>query len=121
MVFLSSALTASLAAYSLFGSVEAASLVNKLRSLTPAARNILRRATPPAPHFVIYSDKYVSTEPTVAEINVSEVFLQCALANSDVTGLQCIVSAFHFLGICTQEYRRNYQCPLILVNIGCGR
>lgn len=103
MVFLYSALTAFLAACSLLGSVEAALLVNKLRSLTPAARNILRRTTPAPPHFVIYSDKYVSTEPTVAEINVSEVFLQCALANYHVAGLQCIVSVFHFLRIDTQE------------------
>lgn len=101
MVFLRSALTASLAACSLLGTVEAASLVEKLRSLTPAARNVLSRATPAAPHFVIYSDAYVSTEPTVAEINVSAISLQRALANFLVAGIQCIVSTFHFLGIYT--------------------
>ena len=74
MVFLRSALTASLAVCSLLGSAEAIPLMDKLRSLTPAARNILKRATPAAPHFVVYSDKYVSTNPTVSEINVSESF-----------------------------------------------
>lgn len=98
MMFLRSALPVALAACSLFGSAQSASLMNKLRSLTPAARNVLKRATPAAPHFVIYSDAYVATEPTVAEINVREILLQHAFANYHVAGLQCIVSAHHFSG-----------------------
>ncbi|KAF8547935.1 hypothetical protein OG21DRAFT_1599586 [Imleria badia] len=69
LVFLRSAVTASLAVCTLLGSAEAVPLVDKLRSLTPAARDTLKRAAPAAPHFVVYSDKYVSTKPTMAEIN----------------------------------------------------
>ena len=38
------------------------------------ARNILKRATPAAPHFVVYSDEWVSGEngpPAVSEVQVS--------------------------------------------------
>ncbi|KIJ62462.1 carbohydrate-binding module family 5 protein [Hydnomerulius pinastri MD-312] len=74
MVCLRSALTASAAALSFIGSTQAASLADKLRSLTPSARNVLKRATPVAPYFVAYSDKYISDEPTVADIDGFNVF-----------------------------------------------
>ncbi|KAG9316110.1 glycoside hydrolase family 18 protein [Chiua virens] len=67
-------LATSLAACSLFGLTHGVPLMDKLRSLTPAARNVLKRATPTAPYFVVYSDAYVATEPTVAEINGFNVF-----------------------------------------------
>ena len=41
--------------------------------LTDSARKILSRATPAAPHFVIYSDEWVSGEngpPSVSEVQV---------------------------------------------------
>ncbi|KAF9244465.1 glycoside hydrolase family 18 protein [Melanogaster broomeanus] len=74
MVCLRSVLTASVAALSFLGSSQAASLADKLRSLTPSARSVLKRATPVAPHFVAYSDKYISTEPTVSDIWGFNVF-----------------------------------------------
>ncbi|KAH7925802.1 glycoside hydrolase family 18 protein [Leucogyrophana mollusca] len=69
-----SVLTVATAAFAYLGGVASAPLVDKLRSLNPAARNILKRATPVAPHFVAYSDKYISDEPTVADINGFNVF-----------------------------------------------
>lgn len=74
MVFLRPTLTASLAVFSSLGSVQTASLIDRLKSLSPPARDVLRRATPAAPHFVAYSDKYVSPEPTVTDINVSQSY-----------------------------------------------
>jgi hypothetical protein len=46
-------------------------LEEMLRGLTPKARNVLKRATPVAPHFVLYSDAYVSSEPSASNISVS--------------------------------------------------
>ncbi|KIJ19596.1 carbohydrate-binding module family 5 protein [Paxillus involutus ATCC 200175] len=74
MVCLRSALTASVVALSLVGSIQGASIADKLRSFTPTARKVLKRATPVAPHFVAYSDKYISTEPTVEDIWGFNVF-----------------------------------------------
>lgn len=50
---------------SLSGIVSAASIpssLDKYAALDTTAREILARATPTAPHFVIYSDKFVSGE-----------------------------------------------------------
>lgn len=74
MVHLYLALTAAIAAFACFGEVASVPLEQTLRSLTPKASNILKRATPVAPHFVLYSDAYVSTEPTVSEICGFNVF-----------------------------------------------
>lgn len=71
MVFLRSALTASLAVLFSLGPAQAASFMNKLRNLSSPARNVLRKATPATPHFVSYSDKYVSIDSALADINVS--------------------------------------------------
>lgn len=61
------------AAFACFGEVASVPLAERLRSLTPKAGDLLKRATPVAPHFVVYSDAYVSTEPTPSDISVSIV------------------------------------------------
>ncbi|KAG2106191.1 glycoside hydrolase family 18 protein [Suillus discolor] len=71
---LSLTLTTAMAAFACFGEVASVPLEETLRSLTPKARNVLKRATPVAPYFVLYSDAYVSTEPTVSEISGFNVF-----------------------------------------------
>ncbi|KAG2037104.1 glycoside hydrolase superfamily [Suillus americanus] len=74
MVHLYLALTAAMAAFACFGEVACVPLEEMLRGLTPKARNVLKRATPVAPYFVLYSDAYVSSEPTVSEISGFNVF-----------------------------------------------
>ncbi|KAG2144447.1 glycoside hydrolase family 18 protein [Suillus bovinus] len=74
MLHLYLALTAALAAFACFREVASAPLEEVLRGLTPKARNVLKRATPVAPYFVLYSDAYVSTEPTASEISGFNVF-----------------------------------------------
>ncbi|KAG1880906.1 glycoside hydrolase family 18 protein [Suillus subluteus] len=64
MVHIYSILTAAMAAFACFGEVASVPLEQMLRGLTPKARNVLKRATPVSPYFVLYSDAYVSTEPT---------------------------------------------------------
>lgn len=72
MVLLRPGVTAALAAFSLLGSTVAVPLVDKLRSLTPGARDLLKRSTPAAPRFVVYSDAWVNPLPSTAEIKVSK-------------------------------------------------
>lgn len=57
-------------AFACFGEVSSIPLAERMRSLTPKAKSVLKRATPVAPRFVLYSDAYVSTEPTASDINV---------------------------------------------------
>ena len=64
------------------------------------ARDILARATPAAPHFAIYSDKWVSSSgpPSPSTINVRKATsLHIDLTNQrlNFTGLQRIVSCLH--------------------------
>ena len=73
MVLVRSSVTvALLAAFSLLCSTVATPLVDKLNTLTPGARDLLKRSTPVAPRFVVYSDAWVSSLPTTAEIKVSK-------------------------------------------------
>ncbi|KAG1734932.1 glycoside hydrolase family 18 protein [Suillus paluster] len=74
MVHFYQALTAAAAAFACFGEVASVPLEERLRSLTPKAKNVLKRATPVAPYFVLYSDAYVSTEPTASDISGFNVF-----------------------------------------------
>lgn len=71
MVSLRFGLTAALAAASLIGSSLAIPLVDKLRSLSPDARDLLKRSTPAAPRFVVYDDAWVSPLPTPTQLQVS--------------------------------------------------
>lgn len=70
-MFLRTGLTASLVALSLLGSTLAIPLVDKLRSLSPGARDLLKRSTPAAPRFVVYDDAWVSPLPTPTQLKVS--------------------------------------------------
>ncbi|OJA17361.1 hypothetical protein AZE42_03902 [Rhizopogon vesiculosus] len=74
MVHFYHTLVAAAAAFACFGEVTSMPLEEKLRSLTPKAKSVLKRATPVAPYFVVYSDAYVSTEPTPSEILGFNVF-----------------------------------------------
>ncbi|KAF8553127.1 glycoside hydrolase family 18 protein [Imleria badia] len=74
MVLLRSGLSAALAAFSLLGSTLAVSLVDKLRSLSPGARDILKRSTPAAPRFVVYSDAWVDSFPTPQDLKGYNVY-----------------------------------------------
>lgn len=60
--------------FACLGMVASVPLEERMRNLTPKAKNVLKRATPVAPHFVLYSDAYVSTEPTASDISGFNVF-----------------------------------------------
>lgn len=58
----------------LFSACVVSSLPSTSDGLDLEARNILARSTPAAPHFVVYSDEWVSGEngpPAVSEVQVS--------------------------------------------------
>ncbi|EIW74227.1 glycoside hydrolase family 18 protein [Coniophora puteana RWD-64-598 SS2] len=76
--FRSSALAVAAAVFSLIGSAAASPLPleERLNNFLAARKSpVAKRATvPDAPHFVVYSDKYSSTEPAIADINGFNVF-----------------------------------------------
>lgn len=71
MVLLRSGMTAALAAFSLLGSTLAVPLADKLRSLGPEARDILKRSTPAPPRFFVYDDTWVPYPPNTEQLTVS--------------------------------------------------
>ncbi|KAG9312386.1 glycoside hydrolase family 18 protein [Chiua virens] len=73
MVSLRTGVTAALAAYHLLGSTLAVPLVNKLTSLSPGARDLLKRSTPAAPRFVVYDDAG-SSLPSADQLKGYNVF-----------------------------------------------
>ena len=82
MMLFRSGLTTALAAFSLLGSSLAAPLVDKLKSLSPGARDLLKRSTPAAPRFVVYSDAWVNPLPTPEDLKVSRHSRILPLANT---------------------------------------
>lgn len=72
MLSFSSGLAASLVFVSLFGSLQAVPLTEKLRGLSPLARDFLKRSTPVAPYFVAYNDEWLNPLPTAADLEVSK-------------------------------------------------
>ncbi|KAJ8519827.1 hypothetical protein ONZ45_g3252 [Pleurotus djamor] len=78
-LFALSSLLLALRATSLFATVAAAPVnETNFESLSPKARSILARATPAAPHFVMYSDMWVSGQtrpPTAAQLAGTNVFI----------------------------------------------
>ncbi|KAH0835490.1 glycoside hydrolase family 18 protein [Lanmaoa asiatica] len=74
MVFLYSGVTVALAVISLLGSTLAVPLVDKLRSLGPEARDLLKRSTPAAPRFVVYDDAWVSPLPAPTQLQGYNVY-----------------------------------------------
>lgn len=82
MMLFSSGVTAALATFSLLGSTLAVPLVDKLRSLSPGARDLLKKSTPAAPRFVVYDDAWVSPLPTPAQLKVSRHSHTSSLADA---------------------------------------
>ena len=77
-------------ALTFIGSVKSAPIVE----LDPVARDILARAAPVAPRFVIYSDKFVSGEtgpPPASDVAVSTVLSCLSCYSFFRLGLQCLV------------------------------
>ncbi|KAG8214865.1 hypothetical protein J3R82DRAFT_10032 [Butyriboletus roseoflavus] len=72
MVSIRSGVTTFVAFFSLFGSLYAVPLVEKLDRLSPSARDLLKRSTPAAPHFLAYNDQWLSPFPSSSELSVSE-------------------------------------------------
>ncbi|KAH0832271.1 hypothetical protein J3R83DRAFT_13264 [Lanmaoa asiatica] len=91
MVSFRSSVTASLVLSSLFGSIRAVPLAEKLRRLSPFARDFLKRSTPAAPYFVAYNDKWLNPLPTASDLEgytVLQVALTFLLASSSVDEAQ---------------------------------
>ncbi|KAG9312383.1 glycoside hydrolase [Chiua virens] len=74
MMSLSSVVIVISLAFSMFGSALADPLADKLRSLSPGARDILKRTTPAAPHFVVYNDAWTSPLPTASQLQGYNVY-----------------------------------------------
>ncbi|KAH7886592.1 glycoside hydrolase family 18 protein [Phlebopus sp. FC_14] len=74
MVCIRAILSAVATTFSLVQSAHAASIADKLSRLSPLARNVLKRATPVAPHFVVYNDRYISSPPSPTDIDGFNVF-----------------------------------------------
>ena len=60
-----------LAAFSLSRLTLAVPLTDKLKGLSPGARDLLKKSTPAAPRFVVYDDAWVSSLPTPTQLKVS--------------------------------------------------
>ena len=71
MVSFRAGVTAVVTVLSVLGLIHAVPLADKLRRLSPSARDVLRRSTPAAPRFVVYNDKSVSPFPSASELQVS--------------------------------------------------
>ena len=69
-----SVFTAALMACSMLEFALAVPLGDKLTSLSPGARNILKRTTPAAPRFVIYSDAWTYPLPSASQLQVNGMF-----------------------------------------------
>lgn len=71
MVSLRAGATVAFTLFSLLGSSLAVPLFDKLITLSPGARDILKRSTPSAPHFSVYNDASVNNFPSALELKVS--------------------------------------------------
>lgn len=71
MAFLRARATAAFTVFSLLGSSLAVPLFDKLVALSPGARDLLKRSTPAAPHFVVYDDVWEKPLPSPTELKVS--------------------------------------------------
>ncbi|KAN0078084.1 carbohydrate-binding module family 5 protein [Tylopilus felleus] len=81
MVSFRSGVVAAITAFSLLGSIQAVPLADKLDSLSPSARDILKRSTPNAPHFVAYNDKSTAF-PSASDLKGFNVFAIAFLLDS---------------------------------------
>ncbi|KAF8120585.1 glycoside hydrolase family 18 protein [Boletus edulis] len=62
-------------------------LIDKLRSLSPGARDLLKKSVPGAPRFVVYSDAWVNGLPPVSDIQGFNVFALSFWRISGVTDM----------------------------------
>ncbi|KAG9308480.1 glycoside hydrolase family 18 protein [Chiua virens] len=91
MVSLLFSITASIFLSSLFGTLQAVPLAEKLRRLSPPARDLLKRSTPAAPHFLAYNDKWLNPLPSASQLqgfNVLQVALTFLLSSGSVDEAQ---------------------------------
>ena len=71
MVSFCSGMTAAVTVLSVLGSIQAVPLAEKLRRLSPSARDVLKMSMPAAPRFVAYNDKWLNPFPSASELHVS--------------------------------------------------
>ena len=62
-------------AFSMLRLALAVPLIDKLTSLSPGARDILKRTTPAAPRFVVYNDAWTYPLPSASQLQVIGLFL----------------------------------------------
>lgn len=75
MVSFRSGVVAAVTILSVLGSVQAVPLVDKLRRLSPFARDVLKRSTPAAPRFVVYNDRWLNPFPSASDLKVSNMHM----------------------------------------------
>ncbi|KAG9310473.1 glycoside hydrolase family 18 protein [Chiua virens] len=107
MVSLLFSITASIFLSSLFRTLQAVPLAEKLRRLSPPARDLLKRSTPAAPHFLAYNDQWLNPLPALTfllasgsvdeaqnwqELTASQ--RSSYLSEYSAAGISLIVSAF---------------------------
>jgi chitinase len=73
MVFIGSFFVTSLA-FPVLALALAVPLAERLGKLSFGARDILKRTTPAAPHFVVYHDEWSYPFPSATQLQVSETF-----------------------------------------------
>ena len=66
-----SCMAAAVTVLSVLGTVQTVPLTDKLRRLSPSARDVLKRSTPAAPRFVAYSDEWLDPFPSASSLRVS--------------------------------------------------
>lgn len=73
MVSFHTGLTSAIAVLSVLGSTLAVPLTDKLKLLSPAARDVLKRSTPAAPRFVVYNDMWLNPFPSASQLQVRNI------------------------------------------------
>ncbi|KAG8215713.1 hypothetical protein J3R82DRAFT_7593 [Butyriboletus roseoflavus] len=74
MVSIRSGVTASLTVLSVLGLAQTVPLADKLRRLSPSARDLMKRSTPAAPHFTVYNDLWLDQFPSASDLQGFNVF-----------------------------------------------
>jgi chitinase len=72
MVSFRSGVTAAVTILSVLVSLQAVPLADKLRRLSPSAREVLKRSTPAAPRFMTYNDKWLNPFPSASQLQVRD-------------------------------------------------
>lgn len=74
MVSFCTCVTAFVTILSVLGSARAIPLLDKLKTLSPPALNLLKTSTPAAPHFVAYNDLWLNPLPSASQLRGFNVF-----------------------------------------------